>query len=31
MNLRIMPKAQQIIADRGNAVTVGLDKQICYS
>ena len=31
MNLRITPKAQKIIADCGNHVTVSLDKQICYS
>lgn len=31
MNLRITPKAQKIIAERGNNITVGLDKQICYS
>jgi len=31
MNLRITPKAQKTIADRGNNVTVSLDKQICYS
>lgn len=31
MNLRITPKAQKIIADRGNNVTVSLNKQICYS
>ncbi len=31
MNLRITPKAREIVADRGNNVTVGLDKQVCYS
>lgn len=31
MNLKITPKAQKIIAERGNTVTVGLDTQICYS
>jgi len=31
MNLKLTPKAQKIIAEKGNNVTVSLNKQICYS
>jgi len=31
MKLKITPKAQQIIADHGNSVTVKLKEHICYS
>ncbi len=31
MKLRITPKAQSIIAERGSSVTVRLEEQICYS
>jgi hypothetical protein len=31
MNLKITPKAQKIIAERGNSATVRLAEHICYS
>ena len=31
MNLRITPKAQKIIAEKGNNVTIRLEEHICYS
>ena len=31
MILKITPKAQKIIADRGDNVTVKLEAHICYS
>ena len=31
MNLKLTPKAQKIIAEKGNRITVSLNKQICYS
>ncbi len=31
MNLKITPKAQKIIADQGNNVTIKLEKHVCYS
>ncbi|GFE60398.1 hypothetical protein AOG2_09860 [Geobacter sp. AOG2] len=31
MNMKVTLKAQKIIAEKGNKVTVSLNKQICYS
>lgn len=31
MNLKLTPKAQKVIAEKGNRITVSLNKQICYS
>ena len=29
--MKITPKAQKVIAEQGNSVTVRLNEQICYS
>jgi hypothetical protein len=31
MELRLTPKAQKVIAEHGNSVTVRLEEKICYS
>ena len=31
MNLKLTPKAQKIIVEKGNRITVSLNQQICYS
>jgi len=31
MNLKLTPKAQKIIAEKGNNATVCLSTQVCYS
>lgn len=31
MNLKLTTKALKIIVEQGNAVTVGLNRQVCYS
>ncbi len=31
MNLKLTPKAQKIISEKGSDITVSLNQQICYN